>query len=506
MAGNNASYEVLAVPENFENNQPPIAPAEDALSKAANAEETVGNSKEELSGTRKSKEEDSTSKNDDVPLEKSFVRTKEKYGDKLELDVVALEEHMIRKFRLKILGKGSALFMYNGKCYEQSELEYINKLCQGELKEYRRLFTQSKLNDLIHYAIADADVLIRGVAISDHLDYLTLQDGLYKLDEGILIPHTSDIFTVNLLPYDYDTSAQCPRFLQFLDEIFLQDKGKIDFVQEAVGYIFHKSLPTPALFFLLGDGSNGKSVFINTISNLIGKDNTSNISLQCLSKEYYIVDLFQKMVNISGETPNKKLINTGILKAVTSADWVTGRNPYGKILKFRPYAKHFLAMNEAPVIEDTSHGMWRRIWVIDFPKVFSDNEMEPDLEQKLSLELSGIFNWALEGYRRLKENGFRFTVPQSILLAKQRYRKEIDSARSFIDENLVRSEDQNDVLKLSDLYETKYGPFCKERGMDCVSKRNFKKVLTSLGYKVDNSTRHSNQVYVFNVKLNNIEQ
>jgi len=173
------------------------------------------------------------------------------------------------------------------------------------------------------------------------------------------------------------------------------DDDKIEFIQEVVGYAFHKSLPSPAIFFLLGAGSNGKSVFINTISSLVGKNNTSNVSFNRLSNEYYILDLFQKMINISGETPSKKQLDTDLIKQVVAGDWVTGRHPYAQPMKFRPYAKHYLAMNQAPNIGDTTHGMWRRIWVIDFSRTSSEEEMDRNLENKLALELSGIFNWAL---------------------------------------------------------------------------------------------------------------
>ena len=141
--------------------------------------------------------------------------------------------------------------------------------------------------------------------------------------------------------------AQCPRFIQFLDEVFMGDKEKISVIQEAVGYAFHKSMPTPAVFFLIGSGSNGKSVFINTIANLVGKENTCSISFNRLSDEYYILELFQKMVNMSAETPVKN-INSDIIKAVVGGDWVTGRRLYKQPMQFRPFAKHFLAMNKFP--------------------------------------------------------------------------------------------------------------------------------------------------------------
>jgi P4 family phage/plasmid primase-like protien len=417
-----------------------------------------------------------------------------------QLKVVKFQEYMVAKHRIKILDQEKAFFKYTGKCYEQLTVESLNNLCQKELGKHRHLFKNSSLSELIHYAIGDT-LILSDKARNDQVEYLTLRNGLYTLEKGKLIAHTPDVFTTNLLPYDYDPKASCPRFIQFLNEIFLYEEEKINFIQEAVGYAFHQSLPTPAIFFLLGEGSNGKSVFINTITKLVGEKNACNISFNKLSDEYYILELFQKMINISGETPLSKQINTDLIKAVVAGDWVTGREPYKQPMKFRPYAKHYLAMNKAPNITDTSHGMWRRIMVIDFPKIITEEEMDRDLEAKLAQELSGIFNWAIDGYKRLRERSFRFLESNSVIFSKQNYREEIDSVRAFVKACLINSNDDNDRVKFGDVYQA-YLSFCQIEGKKDMEKKNdFKKRLVDMGYTIGNSKRDSNQVCIFKVKI-----
>jgi putative DNA primase/helicase len=420
------------------------------------------------------------------------------------LKVLNFEEYMVKKYMIKILDQEVAFFRYNGKCYEQCTEKSLNNLCQNELATYRNLFSKSSLNELIHYAIGDALVNSQKARV-DQVKYLTLQNGLYDLDAGKLIGHSRDIFTTNLLPYNYDPLAACPRFIQFLREIFMDDQEKIDFVQEAVGYAFHKSLPTPAMFFLIGGGSNGKSVFINTIANLVGKENTCNVSFNALSNEYYVLELFQKMINISGETPQGKCINTDAVKAATSGDWITGRELYKAPMKFRPFAKHFLAMNKPPVISDQSHGMWRRIWVLEFNRRFTDKDMDRQLEEKLVHELSGIFNWALEGYNKLKEKKFALNEAQSMKMSKKEYRDEMnsdsDSVRSFEKKYLVKSADPKDLIVYTETYEL-YKTYCeKEKKMDMQLKKDFKMRLIDMGYMIKSSSRRNNKVCVLNVKM-----
>ncbi len=305
--------------------------------------------------------------------------------------------------------------------------------------------------------------------------------------------------STNLLPYEYDPEVKCPRFIQFLDEVFLGDKQVIEFLQEAIGYGFHKSIPMPGVFFLVGSGSNGKSVFINTITSLFGEHNTSNIALNVLSREFYILDLFDKMINVSTETPHKKHMNTDTVKAVVAGDWVTGRKPYGNPLKFKPFAKHFLAMNEFPMIEDTTHGMWRRIYIIKFPRTFTKEEMDVRLTETLLSELPGIFNWALDGYKRLREKEFKFEEISTMTKIKNEYRNNTNSVLSFSSEFLERTWPEDEV-KFSEVYD-EYLRYCSNEGYrNTLSRTEFEKELLKENLDIRKSTKHGNQLYMFGVK------
>jgi len=430
-------------------------------------------------------------------LKKEIEKEKIKYS----INIVKFQEFIVKKYRMK--KHEESYYRYNDKCYELVSEDDINHICQNELAEFRYLFTKSMLNSLMHYLIGDA-LLDKEEANNDLLNYLTLQNGLYNIEKRQLASHAPDIFTTNLLPYDFDLEAKCPRFLQFLNEIFIDNEGKIDtgkisFIQEAVGYGFHKSINIPALFFLVGDGSNGKSVFLNTITSLFGEHNTCSISLNYMSNEYYLLNLLGKMINISTETP-KKNFGTDIVKAIVAGDWVTGRVPYQRPTKFKPFAKHFLAMNALPPIDDNSHGLWRRIYVVDFPRIFNEEEQDKQLTEKLNGELSGIFNWALEGYNRLRSKDFQFFQVKSMKKAKKAYRDDNDSVLAYIKHNFNKTDKEEDAVSFKYIYQ-KYRFFCHSEGYsNPLKKKDFKNKLKSLGYKVDNSTAKNNKVCIFGVK------
>jgi putative DNA primase/helicase len=208
------------------------------------------------------------------------------------------------------------------------------------------------------------------------------------------------------------------------------------------------------------------------------------------------------MINISSETPNKNYINTDLMKAVVAGDWVTGRELYKRPSKFQPFAKHYLAMNELPNIEDNTHGMWRRIHVIEFPHKFTEDKMDVELTEKLRTELSGIFNWALEGYKRLRMQKFIFSESQSMQATKKNYKTQSNSVLDFISRCFAKADDENSVA-LKDEHE-RYRDFCEDEGYkNAYTKKEFRTMLEQEGFRVENSSKHSNQVRIFGVKNEN---
>ena len=410
-------------------------------------------------------------------------------------NIVNFVEYIVKKYKFKYFEKEKAFFQYNDYCYQQISDEQLNFLCQSELKGFKRFFPKSAMVNFIHFAIGSC--LINSLEAYDHQKrFLTLKNGLYDLNKEELVPHDPSVFTTNLLPYEFDPDAKCPLWEKFLYDVFFGKQDVINFVKQAVGYSFLKDIPTAALFLLIGEGSNGKSVFINTTTNLFGEENVANVNLHQMSDEYYIQDLFGKMVNLSSESSHKKRFDTEIIKAAVAGDWISGRLPYKPPSKFKPYAKHFLSINTIPKNDDLSYGWEGRIYPIEFNRLFAEKDADKQMTNKLKLELSGIFNWALEGYRSLRGQDYVFIESASINQAKQNYKNQSNSVYNFIATTLSKV-NENDITPLKNIYD-KYKFFCDSEGEKIIlTKPEFKKALIGSGYPVKNSTKHGNAVCVF---------
>ena len=143
--------------------------------------------------------------------------------------------------------------------------------------------------------------------------------------------------------------------------------------------------------------------------------------------------------------------------------------------------------------------------MIEFPRKFAEHEMDVELTEKLMGELSGIFNWALEGYKRLGCQKFIFSESPTMSRSKKRYQQQSNSVLEFIDPCL-KDADSEDSAPFKDLYDC-YQGFCVSEGNKrCFPKKEFRSILENEGIDVANSSKHANQLRVFGVKYEVVDE
>lgn len=249
-------------------------------------------------------------------------------------------------------------------------------------------------------------------------------------------PRREDLITKSL-GCEFDPEAKCPTWDKFMVDVMCGDAEKARFVQKAVGYSLTGEVKEQCLFFLYGNGRNGKSTFINAVKKLYG-DYVVKIPTSALmntkddKNQQELARLPGRRIAIANETDSAGRLNEPLVKDMTGGDPLPGRELYSATFEFDPQHKLWLYGNYKPNIHGTDEGIWRRIRLIPFTQEFSPGNCDPGLPGKLIAELPGILNWALEGCRAWREEGL--PVPESISESTQEYRSEMDSLGAFIDE------------------------------------------------------------------------
>jgi putative DNA primase/helicase len=233
-----------------------------------------------------------------------------------------------------------------------------------------------------------------------------LKNGIFDLKEMKLKEFTPEIIATTQLPITYNETADCPKIKKFLSEI-LAEKD-IPIIQELFGYCLLKDYPIQKAVMFLGNGSNGKSTLLALFKSFLGNRNVASISLQAFDNNRFAsASLYGKLANIHADIPKQPLSQTGQFKMLTGGDLISAEKKFKEIFNFVNYAKLIFSANELPKTYDESNAFFRRWIIINFPNVFEGDKADKHLIKKLTTEeeLSGLFNYAVQGLKRLLESG-----------------------------------------------------------------------------------------------------
>jgi P4 family phage/plasmid primase-like protien len=297
-------------------------------------------------------------------------------------------------------------------------------------------------------------------------DRLALANGLLDPDEGALRPHTPDWFSTVCLPFAYEPAARCARWLEVLGRNLEGDGGRIALLQEFFGYCLVRSTDAQVCLVLVGEGGNGKSVALAALQAVLGDGNVSTVPLEDFGRRFAMVQTLGKLANVCAEVGELDRTAEGTLKSYVSGDRMTFEWKGKDAFTARPTARLVLSTNNVPRFADKSEGVWRRLLLVPFNRRVPEGERvhgmdKPEwwVEQR---EAAGIFNWALEGLRRLRANGMRFTVPAVCRAALDEHRRDSDPARDFLLQHYVADEKARPFPSRW-LYKT-YLEWCEENG------------------------------------------
>ena len=317
--------------------------------------------------------------------------------------------------------------------------------------------------------------------------FINLRNGTFEIspDKQELRPPLQTDFITYQLPFEYNPKAKAPVFEAYLNKV-QPDKERQMILAEYLAYLFIKpsTLKLEKTLLLYGTGANGKSVFFDVVTALLGgNENVSNYSLESLTNAngYYRAMLANKLVNYASEINGK--LEAAIFKQLVSGEPVEARLPYGEPFTLTNYAKLIFNCNELPKDVEQTHAYFRRFLIVPFDVTIPEAEQDKQLSQKIiQNELSGVFNWVLDGLKRLLSQK-DFTKSEAVNRQIEQYKKQSDTVQLFLeDESYVKSTGESKPHK--EIF-NEYRVYCNESGYRPVSIKTFSERLRNVGFVIE---------------------
>ncbi len=354
-------------------------------------------------------------------------------------------------------------------------------------------FGKNVLSELVENVKGDPGVWADKDEFGLSAGTLAVENGLLDLrkahdgDDDALRELRPEDKALTRLPVEYDPDAEYQEWAAYVEE--WAEDGRADALQEYAGYCLHiGEIPIHRALLLVGTGANGKGTFLSVIRSLLGRENTSSVELQTLANERdAVAEFYGSLANIDDDLSARKLgAGLGMFKKLVAGDRVRARRLYEDGFEFTATGKHLYAANEVPNVDvdDEDEAFWRRWLLVEFPNHYPPSDRDPTLRDRLTEpeQLSGVLNWAIEGWTRLLEQGYFTGEDRYAHEKRERWQAWGDSVDEFISEHVENDADA-DRLTTQDAHR-RYAAWCRENDKDPVGQRKFTTALKgeNVGY------------------------
>lgn len=424
--------------------------------------------------------------------EEEIIKFKLVFNDTVDIQKTA--DYFNSKYHFKTIAtqKFDKLYIWTGRVWENQGEALIKEDFERILEKY------AKNNPLLEViSKIKRKNFIESIEFErTNINLVPLENGVFNIETKELLPHSPNNFFKTYIPVLYDSTACCPIFLKFINEILYPED--IPVIQEWFGFQLYRRYLYKKAMILVGEPNTGKTVLLNVLTNFIGEKNKTGLSLQAIGSHNNFTKMSLKNMhsNIYDDLAPDDVNSGGNFKMATGAGNITAEEKFGDLCQFQTYAKMTFACNAIPPVKYTDDpGYYLRWIVIRMDNAIPIEEQDEFLVDKILSEKSGIFNWAIEGLLRLLTN-HKFSYLKNV--------EEIKSIMEMFGDTLVKF--GNDVLDKSVGHKiTKedmnivYRVWCSEdKGRPVFSKENLGRLLdkkiTYLIATSDGKTRYWSNV------------
>ena len=373
------------------------------------------------------------------------------------------------------------LAIWSGNHYELGQDAVYNRIF-----DYGETLTRNKRAEVISYLEHRAPQYEMAPS-----NYIAFKNGVLDIETMRLLEPSPAMIIPNVIPHNWNPEAKSIELEEALDAWSCGDTSVRLNIEETIGLCMCRTRSLRDSPILCGEGSNGKSTFLNFLRTLVGRDNVSSLDLATVGARFQSVALIGKLVNIGDDIANEyiKGDKLAVVKKVISGDWIPAEYKGGATFQFRPYCRMVFSCNEFPRLGDHSNGIFSRLLPIPFGANFGSQStprnpmIERALEREDSCEAAIVLGVkALMGC--LAQGGMTRGARQTATL--EQVKKNNSSVYQFCCETLYYGEEDAEKISYiptADLYD-RYKVYCEESGLKPVSRNPFTTEVSKL-YKVD---------------------
>lgn len=374
------------------------------------------------------------------------------------------------------------VFVLAGECYRylngvyQEASSYVRNTIK-EMITVDTLITQSRIMECYRLLIDDVRIQKEAKDLNADRNLINFANGVYDIEHQKLIQHDSKYLQTIQVPHDIGDFKpfEETHLYEFLNDQCKLGKDDIDMIMRYMAYALTLNYGLKTFMVLQGKSNTGKSVLIRFFENLVGKQNTSSLSMHELNMRFYPTQLYNKLLNSCADNSSLPLSSIDNLKKITGGDNIMYEkkgNP--AIFFFVPFSKLLFSFNQMPLqLEEKSDAFYKRMRILRMNnELFLDNDYVAELCSEESV--TEVIPYLLS---LLPLTSIPSTATSKRLV--EGLRRDSDSLHAFFSGHCVLGPTK--WVTKSELYEA-YTNFCIDNGREAHKKHSFIRHMRSQGY------------------------
>ena len=396
-----------------------------------------------------------------------------------------------------LLSDSGVLHVWNGKYYEKCTTStFLNEIIKSVLHKIgvSNVYCKNSHKMIAKECLSGMENKRLGLFLPSRR-YIVFTNGVFDVKKGVLEPFSKSLRTDVILDIPYDKDAYYKLWQEKVAEIIPNVDMREAFQMFCGSLLVDRDeVRIEYVCFLLGPGSNGKSIVASSIASVFGDDYFTNFDPEQLlndnNRMYNLAAMDGAIANFTDDMKQGNISSSGF-KSFASGEKFQARHPYGHRV-FKVKAPPLLCCaNALPTTTDDSWGYHRRILPIQSSsRIWGEDDKDPMLKYKLSTPeaRSAIFNWIYEGYRKIMANGGNIKLGKEVQEAQREARDDSNSVRRWIrDTELVRvsGRDKTDpTWKSMGEWVNIYKQYCAANNdKNPQSSRSISKIFREKGYE-----------------------
>ncbi len=394
-----------------------------------------------------------------------------------------------------------AWYQWTGKTWREDETKlafsWSRRICRQLAKdagvEGKMLATLAKASTAAaveRFAQADPVLAVTSKIWDRDLFLLGTPDGTVDLRTGEIRAPVPEDHITKMTAVAPSTMPECPKWLAFLEQVTANDAGLIRFLKQWCGYCLTGDISEHALLFAHGPGGNGKGVFLNTVTFILG-DYARTAAMDTFvatASDKHPTDLAMlrgARLVCASETEEGRAWAESRIKQMTGGDMITARFMRQDFFEYKPQFKLTIIGNHKPVLKNVDDAARRRFNMAPF--LYKPPVKDMQLEEKLRAEAPGILKWMIEGCLDWQKNGL--VRPDVVTKATAEYFAEQDLVNQWAEDCCNRGPTQSDTLAV--LFKS-WSDYALANGEKPGTTKWFSQTLAKLGCEAVKNTPGNN--------------